>query len=947
MDIITLDFETYYDSKTYSLSKKNSTTQSYVDDERFEVIGVAVKKHKDPTIWFSGTHEETKQFLKQYDWGNSYLLAHNALFDATILAWKFNIHPYMILDTLSMARPVHGVEAGGSLKALAERYNLGEKGTEVINADGMRRGEFSAEQLARYGEYCINDVELTLALFRELASNKRFNYTELALIDMTIKMHTRPQFNLDSNILEEHLTEVKQRKEDLISSAGFTQERLRSDAQLAEILRGFNVSPPMKTSARTGKEAYAFAKSDEAFKELQEHEDERVQAVVAARLGVKTTIEESRTERFIEIAMAGGQLPVPLKYYGAITGRWAATGNINLQNLPRSSKLKKAIVAPLGYSIVGSDLSNIELRVGLYFANQMNKVALLGGGKDLYKDFASQAFGVGYDEVDDEQRFVGKTACIAEGELVLTERGLVPIEKIMVDDRVWDGVEWVNHDGLIYQGERDVITYQGLTATPDHKVYLEDGTPCEFGVATSKGARIAVTGNDRNALPLLGNYQHRGKEEQQSRRAIAANTVRLRHPEMVASRVIYSWIIEKLQTLCPKAKACPRRAPTSSGRADPKATKKSECNASKVHQYERQRVQELRGTGGGVSVRLDRVMRGLSEKLASLLNNAVSGSDKQQWALYAGKPSLHYSSTTNEQQAQYSVSELERKDYPSIRMGAESLPTGSNSPQMHTSGDDRGGDSSKSLGISTQQMQRVAQTKRKIRVYDLVNAGPRHRFTVSGVLVSNCLSLIYGTGAKKLRAQIKMLSGKDVGEEFAQKVVNMYRHEYSSVKAAWYDAGKALEAIVNNEYAEIGLGKLVLPVHGAKGILLPSNLYLTYPDLKKSEDEVGRTQWTYKTRKGLVHIHSAKCFQNVIQALARCVMGESMVRVHKNYPVGLTIHDALYCSVENSQIMEAMKLIVENLRRAPKWMPGIPLDAECGFGDNISFKMKPLEKWNE
>ena len=139
----------------------------------------------------------------------------------------------------------------------------------------------------------------------------------------------------------------------------------------------------------------------------------------------------------------------------------------------------------------------------------------------------------------------------------------------------------------------------------------------------------------------------------------------------------------------------------------------------------------------------------------------------------------------------------------------------------------------------------------------------------------------------------------------------------------------------------------MLPVHGDRGILLPSNLYLTYPDLSKSEDEVGRTQWTYKTRKGLVHIHPAKCFQNVIQALARCVMGESMVRVHKKYPVGLTIHDALYCSVENSQIMEAMKLIVENLRRAPKWMPGIPLDAECGFGDNISFKMKPLEKWNE
>lgn len=382
------------------------------------------------------------------------------------------------------------------------------------------------------------------------------------------------------------------------------------------MLRSLGVEPPTKISARTGKEAYAFAKSDEAFKALLEHESPDVQAVVAARLGVKTTLEETRTERFIRIhESAGGVLPVPLKYYGAITGRWSAVDSINLQNLPRGSKLKKAIVAPCGYSVVGADLSNIELRVGLYFSGQMDKVKLLGEGMDLYKDFAASAFNIAYDDVTDEQRFVGKTAQ---------------------------------------------------------------------------------------------------------------------------------------------------------------------------------------------------------------------------------------------------------------------------------------------------------------------------------------LSLIYGTGAKKLRAQIKMLSGKDVGEEFAQRVVDVYRSEYAQVKASWYDAGKALDAIVKNEETEIGIGPLRQRVLGRQGLLLPSGLYIIYNELEEFWDE-GRRNYKYKTRKGPVHIHAAKCYQNNIQALSRCVMGEAMVRVNRKYPVALTIHDAVYCVVPTEQAEEARRFIITELRKAPSWLPGIPLDAEGGYGEDLSFKMKKLE----
>jgi len=604
---IVLDFESFY-SKTYSLSKL--TTQAYIDHHEFEVIGVAVKVNDQPTEWFSGTKEKTKEWLARFDWDNALLVAHNTLFDASILSFVFDIHPRKLADTLSMARAVHGTEVGGSLAALAKHYELGEKGTEVVNALGKRRLDFSKEELERYAGYCINDVELTYELFKRLAPH--FDKVEQSLIDMTVRMHTRPQFLLDRDVLEAHLYEVRERKETLLDECGIQKEDLMSNPKLGEVLKSFGVEPPTKISARTGKEAYAFAKSDEAFKALLDHEDERVQAVVAARLGVKSTLEETRTERFITIQDTNGMLPVPLKYYGAITGRWAASDSINLQNLPRGSKLKKAIVAPPGHVIVGADLSNIELRGGLHYAGQMDKVKMLGDGFDLYKDFAAKAFGTSYDDVDDDARFVGKTAS---------------------------------------------------------------------------------------------------------------------------------------------------------------------------------------------------------------------------------------------------------------------------------------------------------------------------------------LSLIYGTGAKKLRAQCKMLSGKDIGEDFAKRVVDLYRHEYGAVKAAWYDAGKALDAIIRDEEAEIGLGAVCLSVMGKRGIKLPSGLYMAYPELQTTQDELGRKQYVYRTRKGPVHIHAAKCFQNLVQALARCVMGEAMVRVHKRYPVALTIHDALYCVVPEEEADTALRFIIGELKKEPSWAPGLPLDAEGGYGEDLSFKM--------
>jgi DNA polymerase I-like protein with 3'-5' exonuclease and polymerase domains len=174
------------------------------------------------------------------------------------------------------------------------------------------------------------------------------------------------------------------------------------------------VVPPTKISPTTGKTTWAFGKTDEGFKALLDHPNPKVQAIVAARLGVKSTLEETRTERFIEIAKRGA-LPVPLRYYAAHTGRWGGDDKINLQNLPRKSALKKAIRAPEGYVFIDCDSSQIEARTLAWLAGQDDLVEAFDRGEDVYKIMASSIYDVPVDEVTDDQRFVGKTTILGCG----------------------------------------------------------------------------------------------------------------------------------------------------------------------------------------------------------------------------------------------------------------------------------------------------------------------------------------------------------------------------------------------------------------------------------------------------------------------------------------------------------------------------------------------------
>ena len=602
MNLITLDFETYYTTK--DLGFKTQTTEEYVRDPRFEVVGVAVKVNNEPTQWCSDSLDEIDLWLHQFDWDNSMVVAHNAMFDMAILNWHFDIRPKAIADTLSMARAINGIEVGNSLKKLAVHYELGVKGEEVLQAVNLRRCDFSEQQLAEYGAYCRNDVDLTYDLFLTLLP--MFQKVELKLIDLTIRMFTEPQLRLDESLLQQHLVEVKERKRKLLDECGANIEDLMSNQKFAEVLRGLGVEPPMKISLTTGKEALALAKSDEGFKALAEHPDERVQTLVAARLGNKTTLEETRTERLIGIA-GRGKIPVPLSYYAAHTGRWGGSDKINFQNFPsrgdNAGKLKKAILAPEGHVIIDCDSAQIEARVLAWFAQQDDLVEAFRNGEDVYKIMASAIYRKEREEVTPSERFVGKTTILGAG---------------------------------------------------------------------------------------------------------------------------------------------------------------------------------------------------------------------------------------------------------------------------------------------------------------------------------------YGMGGAKFQAQLKTF-GVSISTEESARIISTYRGTYPSIPTLWKSGSTAIDAMSKKRTATWGNGCITI---GAEGILMPNGLYQRYPNLRKVRDKDGKDQYIYDSRKGAVKLYGGKLTENICQGLARCIIGEQLIKISRKYRVVLTVHDAVACVAPKEEAQEAMAYVMECMRFVPSWAQGIPLNCEAGIGES-------------
>jgi DNA polymerase III epsilon subunit-like protein len=901
MDIITIDMETYYD-REYSLSKM--TTEAYVRDPRFEVVGVAIKVNGFPTDWYSGS--DPGKFLRQLNYRDKAILCHNTAFDGAILSWHYGIRPKLWLDTLSMARPLHGSTIGVSLKALATHYGLGEKGDEVLRTLGMRRADFTPEAMARYAEYCVKDVDLTYALFRKLA--KGFPSQEIQLIDTILRMYTEPSLVLDTELLSKHLDEVVARKQALLDSFGQagdddTKSLLMSNEKFAAYLRDCGVEPPTKISKTTGKLTYAFSKTDSAFTSMVEHPDERVSTAVAARLGVKSTIEESRTRSLLGVA-SRGPLPIMLNYYGAHTGRLSGGDKMNLQNLPRGGALRRSLCAPDGKLLVACDSSQIEARVVAWLAGQSDLLEAFAQGRDVYSEFASAVYQRKVNKSDKLERFVGKT-CLGPNTRVLTRRGWVPIIQVRGDDQLWDGVEWVNHCGVSFMGVKQTIRLSGLELTPDHEI-LTGATKWEPALTVLKNSTAFQSALSLATLPLSGIKSGLPHQVNLGVGALCA-AVGGAGPNLPTPHLICELVDPQPVTDVPSA-----RHPTSGGGSTSLPFQmiyiEADCSTAYHRQYPDATTQETVTT---------RTMASAESR------SVMSGEPTTRSFCATFRPSADGMTLAGTWTASITIKGMRRETYGSLQ-GRRTPPTSDESPIWRP-------------------------------VFDILNSGSRNRFTVltndGPIIVHNCiLGLGYGMGAAKFRDTLALGMGGikvEIDEVEAKRIVKLYREKNSRIAMLWTRCSSALNNIAGGMEFDIAPKVLASLVTTKEGIRLPNGLSIRYPALQ----ETGQDGYVYASdqrqfREALrarvlgepvdadrmTRIYGGKVVENIVQAVARIVVTDQLVEISKRYKVVLQVHDEVVIVCDEDEAEEAKAFVMGVMSTPPEWAKGLPVACEADVG---------------
>ncbi|HLL29015.1 MAG TPA: DNA polymerase [Xanthobacteraceae bacterium] len=404
MKFVFLDYETFY-SKEYTL--RRMTPVQYILDPRFEMIGCAVKERRQPGVFLEDA--ELRAYFASLDPKDTCMVTFNALFDMCITAWKYDFVPKLMVDTMGVARACRGSELKRlNLETVAEHLGLPAKGKTILKVEGMCGAAIKAAGLwPDYEVYALNDNDLNEGIFEKLVESGEFPAEELPVMDMVLRCAIKPRFILDAPKLAVHLNSIVQQKNELLAQAMLAggvdgKSDLMSNDRFAELLRNVGCEPPKKISPTTGLSTWAFSKTDPDFLALEEDDNPAVQALIAARLGHKSTLEETRTKRLLEIAALNwpgkgqvGLMPVPLRFSGAHTHRLSGEWKINMQNMPARDgvkALRRALTVGPDEEAVVADASQIEARITAWICGQTDLVDAFARGADVYSDFASEVF---------------------------------------------------------------------------------------------------------------------------------------------------------------------------------------------------------------------------------------------------------------------------------------------------------------------------------------------------------------------------------------------------------------------------------------------------------------------------------------------------------------------------------------------------------------------------
>jgi len=913
MNILTVDFETYW-AQDFSLSKM--TTEEYVRSDRFQIIGMGIKLNEGETVWLSGTEDELREYLHEnYDWKNTFVLAHNTMFDGAILSWRLGITPKGWLDTMCMARALHGVDKSAALKALAVRYGVGEKGTEVLDAKGKYLEDFTEEELSKYGDYCINDVELTYHIFKIMM--KDFPLKELKIIDLTLSMFTHPVLELDMNMLEEHLHEVRMRKEMLLEQAGVSREDLMSNPKFAELLVALDVTPPTKTSARTGKEAFAFAKTDEGFKALAEHEDDRVQALYEARLGNKSTLEETRTARFIGIAERG-KLPVPIRYYAAhcLLGDAEVLTRSGWEPLATWGGGDIMQWEPLGtMSFLSATPNKFEVyeEPMVHFASRYHKATYTAGhtiptvsGRGV---FTAQKAG---DVLG--KRFELPITGLALGQADITELDARIAAMVQADGSVRSSSRHGKGVRFGFRKERKIARCIELLSQADvqHKVTIEPNGTTRIFIPSAEVHKVTkyVHGTDKVFSPTL----------------------------LDAPVSVKNAFVEELKYW--------------DGSAEPNGVSISYTSTNKNNAEFVQTMAHLCGRAAHIATRVRKVANwntSYGVHIRGRITTTRVQPEHGTATMFSGTVYCPTTSTgyflfrqngvimiTGNTGRWGGADKINLQNLPSRGPNAKALKKSIVAPEGYVVVEaDSSQIEARVLAWLAGQDDLVTAFHNKEDVYKIM-ASSIYNVKVDEVTKdqrfvgkTTILGAGYGMGANRFQEQLKGM-GVELELDECRRIIAVYRNTYGNIKRLWYQANDMLALMMNKQDSELGArGATVLqPLYDPAAIRLPSGLLLRYDGLEYDRDT---KEYSYQTRNGRTRIYGGKVVENVCQAIARCIIGEQMLQINKRYKVVFTVHDSVGCCVPEAEAEDALAYVMDCMRYLPDWAEGMPIDCEASF----------------
>ena len=462
------------------------------------------------------------------------VVAKNCKFDISLLQLKFGIMPKYTIDIDDLLR-FYDARMEHGLAKVAKHFNIPAKGDTMqfadLSFDDIKSDPVMYKNLV---DYTMRDIEDEVLLLEKVLPMVDFTADEAALARHTLELYVYPQFRIDFDLGRK--IELGMRHQLAKVARNYNPKMLNSSIKImreyCRLLTGCETAWPIDQDQcvplKVGKPTKnlipltgeglipALAKNDDGTKLLLAHPNEEIRKLTEAKLAMSSwPTHFQKVAGIMRQARCNpdGMLRVPIHYYGCHTGRWTGGEKINLLNMgsggrgsyqhPLIAKVRGMFRAPEGRLLAIKDSGQIEARKLAWMAGQADLLGQFANDADPYSVLATDIFKRDvwkwsddsvaehdmFPEMDDAQfselkrevklfRGFGKDGilgCVAQGTKVLAANGWTPVEDISKEWGVWDGEQWVFHDGVVDRGKKLCVRVDEVWLTPEHEVLTRDG----------------------------------------------------------------------------------------------------------------------------------------------------------------------------------------------------------------------------------------------------------------------------------------------------------------------------------------------------------------------------------------------------------------------------------------------------------------------------------------